>query len=289
MAAQPLEREEYIEQTYLFRVLRERMSQNMPAQEILERIDQEILATTRLPMAVQFLSTELKHTGSLASGFLQLAHYFTGFQAHVMACSENEQLKFQTETALLILEREAGYRAAGATPQGLFIYQFECLARNKLGYDMGLARMAVDPLYPEDWHRFVLDLRSQVGLLDFADILYLRSSAYLADQHRLDSDYEPARPVLFGDKEGRIAKANQGRDPLYLFAALQRQLNYPMVPKVQHTDSLVNSVLTLQARFRDLETRVKLVEGEVRGQIDLQHLKEFGKPEIYGGTADFGF
>jgi hypothetical protein len=92
MAAQPLEREEYIEQTYLFRVLRERMSQNMPAQEILERIDQEILATTRLPMAVQFLSTELKHTGSLASGFLQLAHYFTGFQAHVMACSENEQL-----------------------------------------------------------------------------------------------------------------------------------------------------------------------------------------------------
>ena len=157
MAAQPLEREEYIEQTYLFRVLRERMSQNMPAQEILERIDQEILATTRLPMAVQFLSTELKHTGSLASGFLQLAHYFTGFQAHVMACSENEQLKFQTETALLILEREAGYRAAGATPQGLFIYQFECLARNKLGYDMGLARMAVDPLYPVDWHRFVLD------------------------------------------------------------------------------------------------------------------------------------
>jgi hypothetical protein len=111
----------------------------------------------------------------------------------------------------------------------------------------------------------------------------------LADQHRLDSDYEPARPVLFGDKEGRIAKANQGRDPLYLFAALQRQLNYPMVPKVQHTDSLVNSVLTLQARIRDLETRIKLVEGEVRGQIDLQHLKEFGKPEIYGGTADFGF
>ena len=35
-------------------------------------------------------------------------------------------------------------------------------------------------------------------------------------------------PPLFAEKEGKIAKANRGRDPL-LFAALQRQLGYPEV------------------------------------------------------------
>ena len=38
-------------------------------------------------------------------------------------------------------------------------------------------------------------------------------------------------PPLFGEKEGKIAKASRGRDPLFLFAALQRQLGYPEVPR----------------------------------------------------------
>lgn len=278
-----LDREEYIEQAYLFRVMRERMAQNMPAQEVLERVDQEILASTRLPLAVQFLATEMKHSGSLASGFSKLPHYFSGFQAHVVECSESEALKFQTDTALQILEREAGYRAGQPTPQGLFIYQFESLARNRLGYDQGLARMSRDPLYPEDWRQFVDDLRFQIGVLDFADIVYVRSAAHVADQHRHEPDYEPSRPVLFGDKEGRIARANQGRDPLYLFAALQRQLNYPEVPRVRPVDSLANAMATLQAKLREMETRLKLLESEVKGQIDLQQLKEFGRPDLLSG------
>ena len=41
----------------------------------------------------------------------------------------------------------------------------------------------------------------------------------------------PSIPTLFGEKEGKIARANRGRDPLYLFSALQRQLGYPEVPR----------------------------------------------------------
>src|SRR6516165_3850770 len=103
-----LEREEYIEQAYLFRVLRGRMSvEGLATQEVLQHVSQEILATTRLPYAVQFLTAEVKHTGLLSSGFTRLPHYFTPFQAFVIRCTEEEKLRFATETALLVLQREA--------------------------------------------------------------------------------------------------------------------------------------------------------------------------------------
>ena len=50
-----LDREEYIEQEYFFRVYRERLLENVPSQEILKTISEEILATTRLPMAIDFM------------------------------------------------------------------------------------------------------------------------------------------------------------------------------------------------------------------------------------------
>ena len=53
-----LDREEYIEQAYFFRVLRERLESGQPTQDVLERIDQEILSITRLPYAIQFLAAE---------------------------------------------------------------------------------------------------------------------------------------------------------------------------------------------------------------------------------------
>src|SRR6516162_10259475 len=93
-----LDREEYIEQAYLFRVLRERLSEGLAVQEVLEHIGQEILATTRLPYAIQFLTAEVKHTGLLSSGFARLSHYFTPFQAFVVRCTEDEKLRFATET-----------------------------------------------------------------------------------------------------------------------------------------------------------------------------------------------
>src|SRR5215813_9879131 len=124
-----LDREEYIEQAYFFRVLRERLAANMATQEILEHIHEEILSTTRLPLAIQFLATELKHSGLLSSGFAQLPHYFTPFQAFVIRQTEKEGIRFSIETALLVLEREATYRSGAPTATGLFIYQFEVLSR----------------------------------------------------------------------------------------------------------------------------------------------------------------
>ena len=52
-------------------------------------------------------------------------------------------------------------------------------------------------------------------------------------------------------------------------AALQRQLGYPEVPRVRPRDDLESKVLTMQARLRDFETRIKLIESEQRGQVDL--------------------
>jgi hypothetical protein len=275
-----LDREEYIEQAYFFRVLRERLAENQAAQEVLERVHQEILSITHLPYAIQFLATELKHSGLLSSGFERLAHYFTPFQAFVVRGTEREAQRFNTDTAFLVLQREAEYRAGSWTPPGLFIYQFEVLSRNKLGYDAGLAAMTDDPFYGNEWRAFLALVRKQAGAVEFADLVYLRSELYVREQRLRDPAYEPPVPPLFGEKEGKIAKANRGRDPLYLFAALQRQLNYPEVPRARPPDDLANKLLTLQAKLREMEMRLKLVESEVRGQVDLS---EFGKPEILGG------
>src|SRR5436305_12672913 len=106
-----LEREEYIEQAYFFRVFRERLASNLAAQELLDAIHEETLSTTRLPMAIQFLSTELKHSGLLSSGMERLAHYFTPFQSFVVRQTEDERTRLNTDLALLVLEREAEYRA----------------------------------------------------------------------------------------------------------------------------------------------------------------------------------
>jgi hypothetical protein len=276
-AGKVLDREEYIEQAYFFRALRARLAEGMATQEALERIDLEILATTRLPYAVQFLAAELKHSGLLSSGFARLAHYFTPFQAFVARGSEEEGRRFSTDAGLLVLQREAEYRAAAPTPPGLFVYQFEVLCRNRLGYDGGLAAMAGDPLYDPDWRAFLGSARQQVGLIDFADILYTRSHFYVQEERRTRPDYEPSLPPLFGEKEGKIARANRGRDPLFLFSALQRQLGYPEVPRPRPRDDTAAKLETLAAKFRELETRVKLIDSELRGQVDLNQL---GKPEF---------
>ncbi len=274
-----LDREEYIEQTYFFRTLRERMDEEqIPTQNVLERIHEEILAITRLPMAIQFISTELKHSGLLASGFAKLPHYFTPFQTYVVEQAEDDRNRFSLEIALMVLEREAQYRSGTPTPQGLFVYQFETLSRNRLGYEDGLRRMQADSQYDADWQVYIDFARRQVGAVDFADLVYLRSTWYVTDQRRHTPGYMPPLPPLFAEKEGRIAKANHGRDPLYLFAALQRQLGYPEVPRIKAKDDPSLKLRELQAKMRELETRLKLVEAEQRGKVDLSEF--MAKPEL---------
>lgn len=272
-----LDREEYVEQAYFFRTFRERLAENLPAQEILDRLHEELLSSTRMPVAVQFLATELKHSGLLASGFARLPHYFTAFQTFVISAAERETTRMPMTTALLILEREAAYRADRPTRPGLFVYQLEAIARNRLGYLDGFAAMTTDPLYDDEWRRFIGGLARQMGDVDFADLVYLRSELYVLEQRRENPAYVPPLPPLFGEKEGKIAKASRKRDPLYLFAALQRQLGYPEVPRYRQRDDTKTRFEIIENKLRELETRLKLAEAELRGTIDLS---QFGKPEL---------
>src|SRR5690242_3006735 len=114
-----LEREEYVEQAYLFQVLRERQQQNLSTQDLLASIREELLSTTNLPMAVDFLRTELRHSGTFAPAMAKLAHYFTPFQTFVIGEAERERGRFDFGVALQILQREARYRADGGTRQGV--------------------------------------------------------------------------------------------------------------------------------------------------------------------------
>jgi hypothetical protein len=282
--ANDLDREEHIEQAYFFRTMRERVEEKSPTQEILDRIHEEILTTTRLPMAIQFLATELKHTGQLSSGFARLPHYFTPFQAFVIRQTEEDKLRFSLEIGLLILEREATYRAEKPTMPGLFVYQFEAISRNRLGYDPGLTCMREDFFYGAEWKAYIELVRRQVGAVDFADLVYLRSDLYVLEQRRKEPDYVPPLPPLFGEKEGKIARANRGRDPLYLFAALQRQLAYPEVPRARGKDDPLTQIQDLRAKIKVLETRLKLVEGETRGRVDLSEF--MARPELIEPPKD---
>lgn len=275
-----LDREEYIEQAFFFRNFRERLSSNFATQEILERLHEEILSTTRLPYAIQFLATEIKHSGLLSSGFARLPHYFTAFQTYIVSRTEEESVRLSLETALLVLEREAEYRAGKVSPPGLFVYQFEVLCRNRLGYDEGLQSMASDPYYTVDWRAYLQMVRQQVGIVDFGDLVYLRSELYVHEQRRRNPEYVPPLPPLLGEKEGKIARASRGKDPLFLFAALQRQLGYPEVPRPKHRDDLGSKLDAIGVKLHELETRLKLVESEVRGQVDLS---QFGKPDLLSG------
>jgi hypothetical protein len=277
-----LDREEYVEQAYFFRLLRERMAGQMAAQDVLGRLHEEILSTTRLPYAIQFLATEMKHSGLLSSGFARLSHYFTPFQTFVVSRTEQEGLRFGIETALLVLEREAQYRAGEPTAAGLFVYQFETLSRNRLGYERGLVSMAGDPFYGPDWKEYIDLVRLQAGTIDFADLVYVRSRWYVLEKRRAEPGYEPPVPALFGEKEGKIAKASVGRDPLFLFAALQRQLGYPEVPRARPRDDVDAQLEALRAKLKQMEQRLMLLESEVRGQVDLS---QFGKPELLSGPA----
>lgn len=279
-----LDREEYIEQAYFFRAFGERLDENLPSQEILQDIREEILTTTKLPLALDVLRGELLLKGRMSAGMAHLAHYFTPFQAFVLEKSEEEKSKFDQRTALLILEREAKYRSEQPTPAGLFIYQFECIARNRLGYDRGLAAMAVDPLYDDVWRDWIRKVRLRLGEKEFADLIYYRSEWYVEEKRRHGRpDYQPSAAILFGRQEGRIAKANRGKDPLYLFAALQRQLGYPAVPRVRPATPL-QLPPQLELRLQRIEKRLQLIEGESAGKLDLSEF--YANPPKFADDED---
>jgi len=266
-----LAREEYVEQAHLFRTLGERLPENLPMQELLGQVKQELLSTTRLPMAVDFLLAELRHAGTISTAMARLGHYFTPFQTYVIQEAELERGRFDMRIALAILHHEADLRSKDPPRPTLFMYQFECLCRNRLRYDPGLTAMSKDPMFNEDWRSWILVVRAQIGLIDFADMIYVRSEYYLMQRSRPGEPVaEPEAAVLFGEKEGKIAWANRRKDPLYLFAALQRQLGYPAVPRPKRPDESRNLLPLLLVRMDRVETRLKMLEEEGRrGAVDL--------------------
>ena len=276
-----LEREEYIEQAYFFHTFRERLIDGLPSQEILARIGEELLSTTKLPLAVSFLHVEMKGTGQMGPAMERISHYFTPFQAHVIGQSENDLSRFAMDQALLVLEREAKFKADGPSLPALFVFQFEALSRNRLGYIKGLAAMASDPFYTEDWTDYIMTLRTRLGDVDFADLIFVRSEQFVHERRRLNPEFVPKFPILFGEKEGKIARANRGRDPMYLFAALQRQLGYPEVPRPRRPDELEGRVLHLEQKIALLENRLKSAESDLQQDVDLAQV--LVKPEDTAG------
>jgi hypothetical protein len=265
-----LDREEYIEQAHMFRTLSERLAENTPIQELLDHIKQEILSTTRLPLAIDFLLSELKHTGMMSGAMARLTHYFSPFQTYVMREAEAERGRFDMRIAIEILRHEAEYRAKTPIPQAMFMYQFECLSRNRLRYDPGLTAIAGDSIFDEPWREWILELRHRIGMVDFAELIYSRSQLNIVHHTRPNQPPPvPDKPLLFTEREGKIAWANRRKDPLFLFAALQRHLGYPVVPRPKHPDESASIVPLLRGQVERLETRVKLLEDEARGGIDL--------------------
>lgn len=263
-----LDPEEYIEQAYLFRSLSERLPENHTVQDLLLQIRQELLTTTRLPMAIDFLLAELKHAGTMASAMSRLPHYFAPFQTYVIREAEAETGRFDMRIAVDLLRAEAEFRSQSPRPQGLFMFQLECLCRNRLKYDPGLGAMAEDPVYDDAWKEWIYIVRAQMGLVDFAELIYVRSEYFWSTQAN-QTDAPPDRTLLFDVKEGRIAWANRGKDPVYLFLALQRHLGYPAVPRPKKIDTTPNLIPILQNKIDRLETRLKLLEEDAKGGIDI--------------------
>lgn len=305
-----LDNAEYVEQAYLFDLLRERIAAETPMQELLGQLRHELLATTRLPMAIDFMLTELRYSGLMGSAMERLGHYFSPYQTFLIRESESESGRFTIHLALQVLQADAKLRAdytarlesidtegnLGASFQivprrgdamtaesmtqrarsGFFFFQFETLSRNRLGYDPGLTAMSQDPVFDTDWAKWLLDLRANVGLVDLADLLFLASEEYrrrlIAEGHST----EGKGPFLFGEKEGRIAVANRRKDPVYLFGAMQRHLGYPPVPRPIKVETDADTIPAMLRRIERLESRIKLMEQEQRQEFDLS--KYYQKP-----------
>ena len=279
-----LDREEYVEQAYFFRVLGERLKDGSAIQDILVGLREEILATTRLPTAIDFLVGELKLNGRVGDGMRRLGHYFAPFQTFIISRAEEDKARLDFLVALRILEREAEFLSQGdPEPAALFVYQFECLARNRLGYDHGMLALADDPAYPEEWSHWIRRIRFELGTVDFADLIYRQSQLFWDEWHKRRGEEPDSEDsgALFSVAVGRIARANLGKDPLYMFAALQRQLGFPSVPRPPAPKTSPMFDPAVEARFQRLEAKLAFLEQEQRGGLDLtQFYSQPDRPDV---------
>lgn len=260
-----LNKEEYIEQKFFFRSFWDQLKDGFSSQEILSAMKSTLLSTTDLWKTIDFLITEIRHSGSIGEAMKHLPHYYTAFQTFIIQESEKAGGRFDFKIALQILERQADYLAGDPIPQGIFFYQFETLSRNRLGFDFGLEAISKDPIFDDNWRDWInIVLRRQIGIIDLANLVYVRSAAYKR------SDDEMDYPLLFGEREGKIAHASRKKDPSFLFAALSRHLNYPAVPHQQKAKEQEDLVPLLKRRIDLLENKLQILEEELHGGINLE-------------------
>ena len=187
------------------------------------------------------------------------------------------------EQALLVLEREAKFKSEAPSLPALFVFQFEAIVANRLGYNKGLAGMAADPFYTEEWKDYILTLRTRLGDVDFADLIFVRSEQFVRERRRLNPDFIPKFPVLFGEKEGKIARANRGRDPDVPLrrtpapAWLPRGPPHPPPRRARGPRARSSSRSIAQ-----LENRLKIAESDIHQDIDLSQV--LVKPEDTAGV-----
>lgn len=272
--------EEYIEQAHLFHGLHNRVHASDPVQSLLKQMRYEVLATTKLPMAIDYMVAELSQTGMMSTAMQRLGHYFEPFQSFLIASAEDDLGRFDMGRALLILEHEARFRSTGASANAMFFFQFETLCQNRLDYDAGLSAMSADGVYNDDWRKWILTVRHKIGLVQLGDLVFVHSQHYVDRKQQQGGEFDMPDPLLFSDREGRIALANRSHEPQYLFSALQRQLGYPSIPKPKQKDSAEYVLPKLIRTVERLETRIKLLEDENREKgIDLsKFMKNASRP-----------
>ena len=185
-----LEREEYIEQAYLFRTLRERIEQGIATQDLLASIREEILSTTKLPMAVDFLSAELRHQGRFRRGHAKAQPLFTPVSGvrRRRSGSRARQIRSAAGPGNLPAQRRT------IAPTRRCRKESSCSSSSR-SHGTDLATTAACKPLPTircstsvraEW---ILTVRRQIGLVDFAEMIYVRSQHYV--QQQLHFDLEP--------------------------------------------------------------------------------------------------
>lgn len=281
----PLPTDEYVEQAHLFESLAKQVNleleRQQPLQVLLQWLKQEVLATTKLPLALDYMIGEMKHVGTIGTAFTKLPHYFSTFQSYLINEAESERGRFDIWQAFRILQQDAQLRASGVTPNAMFFFQFETLCRNRLSYDHGIEAMSRDFFYDSTWSAWILSVRHKIGLVDLTDLVYVHSQHCLDNEtRRLDAEVAPPEPLLFSEKEGRIALANRHKEPLFFFSSLQRHLGIPATPLLPKPNESSRLLPKLARDVERLEVRIRLLEEEQKQKgIDLsQFYEKYSKP-----------
>ena len=174
----PLGREEYVEQAHFFRALAERLRENVPMQEVLGSVREEVLATTKLPMAIDFLLAELRHAGVLGPAMARLRtllHAVPGVRDSGVG-RRAAAVRFADRARSAAPRGRVSGRgadAAGALSLSVRSAQPQS-ARLRPRPGGGRPRSGFDATW-RDWIRTV---RRQIGMVDLADLIYVHSEYY---------------------------------------------------------------------------------------------------------------